>query len=212
MTTSDTAVQSSLSAASLRAVVASRYVCAGAMLDLRSGRLSRPQARRWRSTRRQRQSFAGRARGAVMSIMSRPSRHDGYYDDNGQWRRTKFCFVSCGVRCTCMPPNGQQYSPQHDKGQQRACSCQHSDAWRCAVLKNLSGQITCHCSCHRPTRARMETPADLVGALQDRVHEEAGPYRAARSVKETFLDHICRHGYPDRTCRECFPLNRGESL
>lgn len=28
---------------------------------------------------------------------------------------------------------------------------------------------------------------------------------------ETFPDHICRHGHPNRTCRECFPLNRGAS-
>lgn len=40
---------------------------------------------------------------------------DGYYDDNGEWQRTKFCFVSCGAACTCMPPGGQFYSAEHDK-------------------------------------------------------------------------------------------------
>lgn len=30
-----------------------------------------------------------------------------------------------------------------------------------------------------------ETPADLVGALQDKVHADSGPFRAGRAVKET---------------------------
>lgn len=40
---------------------------------------------------------------------------DGYYDDNGDWQRSKFCFVSCGDACTCMPPFGVHYSAAHDK-------------------------------------------------------------------------------------------------
>lgn len=40
---------------------------------------------------------------------------DGYYDDTGNWQRTKFCFIDCGERCTCMPPAGQHYSEAHDK-------------------------------------------------------------------------------------------------
>lgn len=44
-----------------------------------------------------------------------PTHADGYYDDTGQWQRTKFCFTSCGARCTCLPPNGQSYSAAHDK-------------------------------------------------------------------------------------------------
>jgi hypothetical protein len=40
---------------------------------------------------------------------------DGYYDETGHWQRTKFCFVSCGDRCTCRPPMGY-YSEAHDKG------------------------------------------------------------------------------------------------
>lgn len=40
---------------------------------------------------------------------------DGYYDDNGEWQRSKFCFVSCGAACTCMPPLGAFYSAAHDK-------------------------------------------------------------------------------------------------
>ena len=31
----------------------------------------------------------------------------GYYDENGIWQRQKFCTVSCGALCDCMPPNGQ---------------------------------------------------------------------------------------------------------
>lgn len=48
-----------------------------------------------------------------MSLM--PHFPDGYYDDNGDWQRSKFCFVSCGVACTCMPPFGAFYSAAHDK-------------------------------------------------------------------------------------------------
>lgn len=36
----------------------------------------------------------------------------GYYDNNGHWQRTKFCFVSCGDRCDCGPPNGVYVLPQ----------------------------------------------------------------------------------------------------
>jgi hypothetical protein len=38
--------------------------------------------------------------------MSLIGHRDGYYDKDGQWQRTKFCFVYCGERCTCSPPNG----------------------------------------------------------------------------------------------------------
>lgn len=33
-------------------------------------------------------------------------RRDGHYDENGDWQREKYCFVSCEERCTCTPPNG----------------------------------------------------------------------------------------------------------
>lgn len=39
----------------------------------------------------------------------------GHYDDNGEWQRTKFCFVDCGDQCDCVPPFGQYYSALHDK-------------------------------------------------------------------------------------------------
>ena len=42
---------------------------------------------------------------------------NGYYDDNGIWQRTKFCFVQCH-NCTCGPPTGHYYSPAHDKNRQ----------------------------------------------------------------------------------------------
>ena len=32
---------------------------------------------------------------------------DGFYDERGSWRRSRFCFVSCQERCTCTPPNGE---------------------------------------------------------------------------------------------------------
>lgn len=44
-----------------------------------------------------------------------PTYMNGYYDDNGCWQRTKFCFVSCGERCDCMAPGGLYYSAAHDK-------------------------------------------------------------------------------------------------
>jgi len=53
-----------------------------------------------------------------MSLIRRPAA--GYYDECGQWQRTKYCFVSCGARCICLPPGGQQYSPAHDKRPQSA--------------------------------------------------------------------------------------------
>lgn len=28
------------------------------------------------------------------------------------------------------------------------CSCRHTDAWRCAVERNIT-TVTCHCDCHR---------------------------------------------------------------
>jgi hypothetical protein len=69
----------------------------------------------------------------------------------------------------------------------------------------------------RAERAAQETPADLVGALQDRVHEDAGPFRAGRSVKETPAEpprpgceewwHLKQYGYAPGgyiiTCFDC---------
>ena len=51
-----------------------------------------------------------------------PDFPDGYYDDNGEWQRTKFCHVSCGTECTCMPPFGAFYSAAHDKRRQGTTS------------------------------------------------------------------------------------------
>ena len=28
----------------------------------------------------------------------------GYFDNDGKWVQTKFCFVSCGEECDCQPP------------------------------------------------------------------------------------------------------------
>lgn len=46
-------------------------------------------------------------------------RRDGYYDEQGNWQRTKFCFRYCGPSCTCGPPLGQYYSEAHDKTKDR---------------------------------------------------------------------------------------------
>jgi len=50
-----------------------------------------------------------------MSLRPFPMHRNGHYDDDGIWQRTKFCFVYCGERCDCGPPNGQHYSAAHDK-------------------------------------------------------------------------------------------------
>jgi hypothetical protein len=39
---------------------------------------------------------------------------NGQYDENGHWRKNKFCFMDCGSRCDCGPPMGLWYSPAHD--------------------------------------------------------------------------------------------------
>lgn len=66
-----------------------------------------------------------------MTFMSRPPRHDGYYDNAGQWKRTKFCFRSCGARCTCGPPLGEWYSAEHDQ----RIECRNCGAQRCECPK-----------------------------------------------------------------------------
>lgn len=43
------------------------------------------------------------------------SGHNGYYDEHGNWQRTKFCFMSCGDRCDCGPPGGLYYSAEYDQ-------------------------------------------------------------------------------------------------
>ena len=51
---------------------------------------------------------------ALASNMNLAPNFDGGYDENGHWQRTKFCFISCGKRCTCRPPFGMWYSMAHD--------------------------------------------------------------------------------------------------
>lgn len=48
-----------------------------------------------------------------MSLL--PDTSGGYYDDTGHWQSLKFCFASCGSRCTCAPPGGMYYNPLFDK-------------------------------------------------------------------------------------------------
>lgn len=56
----------------------------------------------------------------------------------------------------------------------------------------------------RAERSGMETPADLVGALQDKVHTDAGPFRAGQSVKETGVRcEKCNSGSDVYPCISC---------
>jgi hypothetical protein len=62
-----------------------------------------------------------------------------------------------------------------------------------------NGPVTIHAV--KRERSAQETPADLVGALQDKVHTDAGPFRAGQSVKET---EVCPHGIrAPHECKEC---------
>lgn len=54
-----------------------------------------------------------------------PDHSGGYYDDTGHWQRAKFCFVSCGARCNCMPPMGQDYNPLFDKSKDKPDSTEN---------------------------------------------------------------------------------------
>lgn len=40
---------------------------------------------------------------------------NGYYDSCGYWQKYKFCFVYCGDKCDCGPPNNLYYDPKYDK-------------------------------------------------------------------------------------------------
>lgn len=56
------------------------------------------------------------AKAAATSSGSAPSGRitagGGYYDENGTWVQTKFCFISCGERCDCTPPGGVYQLPK----------------------------------------------------------------------------------------------------
>jgi hypothetical protein len=43
-----------------------------------------------------------------------PRHPDGYYDEDGHWQRTKFCFTDCGENCTCSPPSGAFFKPPEE--------------------------------------------------------------------------------------------------
>lgn len=47
--------------------------------------------------------------------MSLVDKRDGHYDKCGQWYRDKLCFISCGERCTCTPPNNEWYNAEYDE-------------------------------------------------------------------------------------------------
>ena len=63
--------------------------------------------------------------------------NDGYYDDNGRWQRTKFCFVSCGDRCTCGPPMGLHYNPMFDKSKDKKPEAKPDDPLRGISMENV---------------------------------------------------------------------------
>lgn len=69
-------MQSTLPAASLRAMVSSRHVRAGAMPDLRPEGMPRPLSWRWRPARRKRPSFAGRV---IVYKRKHPERFDAWW-------------------------------------------------------------------------------------------------------------------------------------
>lgn len=43
--------------------------------------------------------------------------------------------------------------------EEKVCDCKKSDAWRCAVDKNLI-TVSCHCLCHRRMPATVRGRAD----------------------------------------------------
>jgi hypothetical protein len=51
--------------------------------------------------------------------MSLIGHFNGYYDETGNWQRTKFCFMDCGHNCNCRPPGMLYYSAAHDKRLQK---------------------------------------------------------------------------------------------
>jgi hypothetical protein len=84
------------------------------------------------------------------------------------------------------------------------------EAGKNAALVNLGKNLIAAYGTPLDTEGRptQETPADLVGALQDKIHTDAGPFRAGKSVKETPADCTCllpndHHPGPRCSCREC---------
>lgn len=43
-----------------------------------------------------------------------PIHLNGYYDDNGNWQKTKYCFQAC-THCNCRPPGNLWYNKAYDK-------------------------------------------------------------------------------------------------
>jgi len=56
-----------------------------------------------------------------------------------------------------------------------------------------------------------ETPADLVGALQDKVHADSGPFRTGRAVKETFPSPPISP-WPSSQQFDCLKCANGQTL
>lgn len=77
--------------------------------------LRRHVLRRLRRALPARSIQVGRYRRAGRLMNPHTKFRSGYYDDEGRWQRTKYCFMYCGERCDCGPPFGQRYSVAHDK-------------------------------------------------------------------------------------------------
>jgi hypothetical protein len=96
-----------------------------------------------------------------MCLMPRSA--DGYYDDNGEWQRTKYCFVSCGAQCTCGPPGGIWYSAVHDRrlAGTSAGGAIGPEGSGCAVGVSAPNAV------HVPVEATDETPEGAGGAVSE---------------------------------------------
>ena len=66
---------------------------------------------------------------------------NGFYDDEGNWQRTKFCVISCGDQCDCMPPNMKLYEESKDKRREYLWNCPHCN------YENLEEDSNCHQCC-----------------------------------------------------------------
>lgn len=51
------------------------------------------------------------------------------------------------------PAQETSVGPDTDVATKAACSCKHSDSWRCAVARGLTS-VSCGCLCHRATANR----------------------------------------------------------
>jgi hypothetical protein len=101
-----------------------------------------------------------------------PQLGDGYYDDEGNWQRTKFCFVQC-QHCTCQPPGLLFYSVAHDKRKPLADASQFDAPPKRSVASiDREGIYSSYCQCpeckaFRATRFEGASP-EFIAAQEKR--------------------------------------------